>query len=253
MFDKKIMVFFQVESSCDYCKFLERNVEYCTAEKCLDKLGDLEASLIILDCAHDESSCLDMLKDIKLRHPGIPVILITGFGSEDFVIDALKNGVRDIFKRPVNGKELRKTVDTILWLRQESLEKRNSLSLININDAREKLRLPEDIPENIVRSLVYIESNLLSPLNLNKIAGQAYMSKFHFCRTFKKYVGITPMQYAINMRLKKAMSLLQRKDMNISTIAVKSGFSDLSEFNKQFKKLYGASPSVFKETIRTDR
>ncbi len=61
------------------------------------------------------------------------------------------------------------------------------------------------------------------------------MSKFHFCRIFKKYVGITPMQYAINMRLKKAMTLLQRKDLSISTVAMKAGFRDLSEFNKQFK------------------
>ncbi len=192
-----------------------------------------------------------MLKNIKLKHPSIPAIMVIGSGSEDFIINAFKNGARDIFKTPVNGKELRKTVDTILWLRQESFEKRNSLSLININDAKEKLRLADDIPENIVRSIVYIENNLLSPLNLDKISSEACMSKFHFCRIFKKYVGITPMQYAINMRLKKAMLLLQRKDLSISTVSLKAGFRDLSEFNKQFKKLYGSSPSAFRETIGT--
>lgn len=197
--------------------------------------------------------CIDLLKNIKLKHPGIPVIVVTGFGSENFVIQALKNGARDIFKRPVNGKELLKTVDTILWLRQESFEKRNALSLINIEDAREKLRLSDDVPEKIVRALVYIDNNILGPLNLDKIAGEACMSKFHFCRIFKKFVGITPIQYAINIRLKKAMTLLQRIEMSISTVAVKSGFNDLSEFNKQFKKLYGSSPSAFRELIRVKR
>ncbi len=253
MFGKKVLVFFQVESSCDYCKFLERNVEYCAEVKCLERLGNPGADLVILDCSFETDSCIDLLKNIKQKHPGIPVIVVTGLGSEDFVISAFKNGARDIFKRPVNGKELRKAVDTILWLRQESFEKRNSLSLINIDDAREKLRLADDIPENIVRAIVYIENNLLRPLNLDKIAGEACMSKFHFCRIFKKYVGITPMQFAMNMRLKKAMTLLQRKDMSISTVAVKSGFSDLSEFNKQFKKLYGSSPSTFRESIRAKR
>lgn len=249
MFSKKILVFFQYESSCDYCKYLERNVQYCAEDKSLEILGNLDADLVILDCACETESSIDLLKDIKQNHPGIPVIMVTGFCSEDFVINAFKNGARDIFKRPVNGKELRKAVDTILWLRHESFEKRNSLSLINIQDAREKLRLADDIPESIVRALIYIENNILSPLNLDKIAQEAYMSKFHFCRIFKKCVGITPMQFAINMRLKKAMTLLQRKDLTISTVALKSGFRDLSEFNKQFKKLYGSSPSAFRETL----
>ncbi len=252
MVGSKILIFYQVESSCDYCKFLERNVEYCVEEKCLERLANLEADLVILDCAVEKDGCVDLLKNIKRLHPGIPVIIVTGLGSEDFVISAFKNGARDIFKRPVNGKELRKAVDTILWLRQESFEKRNSLSLINIHDAREKLRLNDDIPDSIVRALVYIENNILNPLNLDKIAREAFMSKFHFCRLFKKYVGITPMQFALNMRLKKAMTLLQREDLSISTVALKSGFRDLSEFNKQFKKLYGASPSTFRDSIRSN-
>jgi AraC family transcriptional regulator len=253
MLSKKILVFLQVESSCDYCKFLERNVEFCAGAKSAEKLGNLETDLVILDCAFEMNDCIELLKNIKLTHPGIPVIVVSGFGSEDFVINALKNGARDIFKRPLNGKELRKTVDTILWLRQESFEKRNALSLINIEDAREKLRLSDDIPENIVRAIVYIENNISLPLNLDNIAGEACMSKFHFCRIFKKFVGITPMQYAINMRLKKAMTLLQREELSISTVALKSGFRDLSEFNKQFKKLYGSSPSVFRDAIRAKR
>jgi len=252
MLSKKILVFFQVESSCDYCKFLDRIVEYCAEEKCQERLRNMDADLIILDCDFEMGSCVDLLKKLKLMHPGTPVIVVTGFGSEDFVINAFRNGARDIFKRPVNGKELRKTVDTILWLRQESFEKRNSLSLINIEDAREKLRLSDDVPENIVRAIVYIENNISSPMNLDKIAGEAYMSKFHFCRIFKKYVGITPMQFAINMRLKKAMTLLQRADLSISAVALKSGFRDLSEFNKQFKRLYGSSPSAFRESIRAN-
>jgi AraC family transcriptional regulator len=250
MLDRKVLVFYQVESSCDYRKFLERNVEYYPEENCLEKIMNLEADLVILDCASGKDNFIDLLKKIKLMHPGIPVIMIIGTGSEDFVINAFKNGVRDIFKRPVNGKELRKAVDTILWLRQESFEKRNSLSLISINDAMEKLRLGNKVPENIVRSILYIENNLLSALNLEIIAREAHMSKFHFCRMFKKYVGISPLRYAINMRLKKAMTLLQRKDLSISVVSAKSGFSDQSEFNKQFKRLYGSSPSSFREAIR---
>lgn len=250
MFSKKVQVIFQFESSCDYSKLLEWNVEYCADENCQGKLGNLDADLIILDCAVETEARIELLKKIKQIQPSIPVIIVTGFDSEDFVIKAFKNGARDIFKKPVNGKELRKSVDSVLWLRQESLKKRSTSPFNYMDDHQETLQIPDNIPENIVRAIGYIQNNLLGPLNLDKIAKEAYMSKFHFSRIFKKHVGFPPMQYVTTMRFKKAMTLLQQKDLKISAVAINSGFSDLSQFNKQFKKLYGSSPSAFKETIR---
>jgi AraC family transcriptional regulator len=253
MFTKKIIVFFQAESSCDHYRFLEKNVEYIPEEKGLERLQGLNSDLFILDCCLVTDKCVDLLKNIKKTRPAIPVIFITDACSEELVVEVFKNGARDYFKKPVDGKELRKTVDTILWLCGESIERRNSLALVKMVDVREKLRLPDDIPENIVRAIVYVENNILKPLNLDKIAREAYMSKFHFCRIFKKYVGVSPMQYAINMRLKKAMTLLSRKDLSISAVAAQSGFSDLSEFSRQFKRLYGSSPSAVRESLRCGR
>ncbi len=252
MFSKKVTVFFQAESTCDHYRFLEKNVEYIPEEKSPEKLKDLDSDLVILDCCLVTARCVDLLKTIKMTRPSIPVIFITDASPEDLVIEVFKNGARDYFKKPVDGKELRKTVDTILWLRGESAEKRSSLAMVNKDDVREKLRLPADMPDNIVRAIVYVENNILKPLNLDKIAGEAYMSKFHFCRLFKKYVGVSPMQYAINMRLKRAMTLLSRKDISISAVAVQSGFSDLSEFCRQFKRLYGSSPSAVREAFRSN-
>ncbi len=108
--------------------------------------------------------------------------------------------------------------------------------------------LPRHIPESVVRSIAFIEKNLDFPMSLEQIAGEASMSKFHFCRIFKKIIGSTPKQYVINLRLRRAMSLLQQKDLNICTVALRAGFNDLSEFNKQFKKFYGSSPSSFRKT-----
>ena len=249
MYNKKVLVTSLVEGSFDYCKFLVNDVGYCLDNNCLALLSTFNIDLVILDCAVESDDSIDLLKKIKQMHPGIPVIVVAGFGSEDFFVKAFRSGARDIFKKPVNGIELRKTVDSILWLRQESQEHRNALSSISFEVTQEKHRFSDDIPESIVRAIVYIENHFLTPLNLDKIAGEAYMSKFHFCRIFKKHVGFTPIQYAINMRLKKAMNLLQRNGMSISTVGIKTGFNDQSQFNKQFKKLYGLSPSAFRKSI----
>ncbi len=106
------------------------------------------------------------------------------------------------------------------------------------------------IPGNIFRVIDYIDRNLLGRLTLDKLAQEACMSKFHFCRSFKKSVGITPLQYIIAMRLKLAIILLLQKNKKISTVAAESGFNELSDFNKQFKKTYGLSPSLFRKRKR---
>jgi AraC family transcriptional regulator len=202
----------------------------------------------------------------------VPVMFLTGYSQEHHIQQAKFTAPAAYLIKPVQAPELHaniemalyrhtldrrvkesgelhKSIDAFLRLRHLSLEKRKSLSPFNRQDSREIPYLPNHISKNIGRSLAFIEKNLTSPMDLDQIARQACMSKFHFCRIFKKYIGATPMQYVISLRLRKAVTLLERKDLKICDIALKSGFNDLSEFNKQFKKLYGSPPSSFREPV----
>ncbi|MDD3293300.1 MAG: helix-turn-helix domain-containing protein [Geobacteraceae bacterium] len=202
----------------------------------------------------------------------VPVVFLTGYSQEHLIQQAKFTAPAAYLIKPVHAPELHaniemalyrhmldrrvkesedlhKSIDASLRFRNVYHEKRISLSPFNRQDPREIPSLSSHIPENIGRSLAFIEKNLISPIHLDQIARQACMSKFHFCRIFKKYIGATPMQYVITLRLRKAVTLLQRKDLKICDIALKSGFNDLGEFNKQFKKLYGSPPSSFREPV----
>lgn len=251
MLCQKIIIVCQGETCCDYSKVLERSVEYHDENGCLERLGCLDVDLVILDCVFETDASADLVKNIKQTYPGIPVIIVTSVASEDFVIKTFKCGARDLFKKPLNTDDLRKSVDTVLCLRQASLEQRKPPLFIDPDDVLYTQVHAGNIPENLTRAIEYIDDNLPNALILDEIARTAYMSKFHFCRMFKKYVGLPPMQYAIQMRLKKAMTLLQQNGLSITTIALKSGFNDLSGFNRQFRKLNGSSPSVFRDSMRT--
>jgi AraC-like DNA-binding protein len=61
----------------------------------------------------------------------------------------------------------------------------------------------------IIQSKKYIDNNYSNNINLNDIAGEAFFSKFHFIRLFKKYYGVTPHQYLIRVRVAGAKKLLQ--------------------------------------------
>ena len=72
------------------------------------------------------------------------------------------------------------------------------------------------------------------------------MSPYHFLRTFRKVVGVTPHEYLLQMRLRRVCVELRRSSEPISTIAFRAGFSDLSTFNRQFRRMVKATPSNYR-------
>ncbi len=105
--------------------------------------------------------------------------------------------------------------------------------------------------ENIARlntTITFIEANLAEKLSLEIVAEKAHFSPFHFHRLFKIIVGETVNIFINRKRIEKAASyLLHQKELNITEVAEKVGYSNLSSFSKSFKKFYGISPNKFKE------
>jgi AraC family transcriptional regulator len=83
-------------------------------------------------------------------------------------------------------------------------------------------------------------------LSLAALASQAAMSPYHFLRTFRQVVGMTPHQFVLRTRMHRAAVRLRRSRAPVSTIAFDAGFNDLSTFNRRFRRLMGVSPSVYR-------
>lgn len=96
----------------------------------------------------------------------------------------------------------------------------------------------------IVQAKLFIDSNYADNINLNNIADEAYFSKFHFIRLFKKVYDKTPHQYLIKMRIEKAMQLL-RAGIPVSDTCYAVGFESLSSFSGLFKRIVGITPSSY--------
>ncbi len=96
----------------------------------------------------------------------------------------------------------------------------------------------------IVQAKLFIDSNYAGNLDLENIADEAYFSKFHFIRLFKKIYGKTPHQYLTAVRIEKAMKLLQT-DTPVSEVCYSVGFESLSSFSGLFKRIVGLTPSLY--------
>jgi AraC family transcriptional regulator len=103
----------------------------------------------------------------------------------------------------------------------------------------------------VSEALRRIESKAHEPLTLAALARESAMSPYHFLRTFRRLVGMTPHQFVLRTRLHGAAVRLRRTDEPVSAIAFDAGFNDLSTFNRRFRRLMGVSPSVYRGRRRT--
>lgn len=84
-------------------------------------------------------------------------------------------------------------------------------------------------------------------LSVGSLARRAGMAPYHFLRTFRSVVGMTPHQYILHTRMNRAAVRLRQSNDSISSIAYEAGFNDLSTFNRRFRRLLGANPRRYRE------
>ncbi len=94
--------------------------------------------------------------------------------------------------------------------------------------------------------LNYIRENFSHPITLEEISRVAEMKPFSFGKYFKKYTGTGFINYVNQIRMNRASYLLRETSETIKIIAKECGFESISNFNKQFKKIFGISPKAYR-------
>ncbi|MDY2937413.1 MAG: AraC family transcriptional regulator [Fusicatenibacter sp.] len=101
--------------------------------------------------------------------------------------------------------------------------------------------------EAVMNACNYINRHYMDNLTLEEVANVSGFSKFHFTRIFKQYMNMTFYEYLNSKRVKRAEELLYNKEMSITDVAMNSGFSSLSAFNRTFKAIKNCSPSDYRK------
>jgi AraC family transcriptional regulator len=105
----------------------------------------------------------------------------------------------------------------------------------------------------ISAALRRIEVQANETLSLSDLARAVAMSPYHFLRTFRAVVGMSPHQFILHTRLRRAAVRLCQTSDDISSIAFAAGFGDLSTFNRRFRRIMGVSPSAYRAHHRADK
>lgn len=102
----------------------------------------------------------------------------------------------------------------------------------------------------VTRTLRMIDSRPDEPHDLDALAKEARLSRYHFLRMFRQLTGVTPHQYVLRARLRAAATRLALEPSRVVEIALDCGFGDVSNFNRAFRAEFGVTPRAYRTLAR---
>lgn len=102
----------------------------------------------------------------------------------------------------------------------------------------------------IDKAIAYMTEHCDGPVNLEQLIKKTNMSSRNFFRHFKNCTGNSPLEYLLQLRIRRSLELLRDTDMTVSEIAAQCGFSNGNYMCRIFRKRYGTTPGEFRKKLR---
>ncbi len=128
-----------------------------------------------------------------------------------------------------------------------SLAKIVVIVLRNLERGPEQRPLSLEPGREMARALDFIEDHFRESLSLADMAREVSFSPAYFSRSFRRYAGMNFKKYLISRRIIEAKRLLEETGLKILVVSRQVGFSEISTFNKDFKRLVGSTPVAFRK------
>lgn len=238
---------------------LSENYHVTTAsngEEGLQHAGTDLPDLIISDVMMPVMDGLEMIRQIKenttICH--IPIIVLSSKASLDDRIAGLEHGIDDYITKPFSSTYLKTRIASLLRQRKALQEMyMNKLVKGNEDPASD---IPAPAPPQITpydeqfmqKVMEFMEEQMdNAELTIDEFAEHLMLSRTIFYRKLKSIIGLTPVDFIREIRIKRSVQLIDSGAYNFSQVAYMTGFNDPKYFSKCFKKVMGITPSEYKE------
>lgn len=210
--------------------------------------------IIISDIMMPHKNGIELLNELKNNESTshIPIILLSAKSSIESKIEGMQYGADDYITKPFSATYLKARIQNIVEQRKrlqhiycqtlfpskaekKSVEKEN-IPILSASDQKFMDKLVQIITENM--------DNF--DFSVDNMALAVDMSRSNFFRKLKSITGQSPIDFLKQMKMKRAVQLIESKEYNISEIAYMTGFNDAHYFSKCFKQAYGISPTEYK-------
>ncbi len=203
--------------------------------------------LALIDQVLPKLSGLEVLRLVRWRWPWVPVVIITGFGSEELAISALRAGARDYVRKPIQLDRLQHTVAALTA--GSSLGSHPIVHVLVEERVDTAVDTGHAVHRGIRRALTFADEHFAERITLTEAAREASLSKFHFCRLFHQETGVSFTEHLQTLRVRRAKALLADRSLTVTEVAYGAGFNDVSHFDRVFKRIAGVSPTEYRKAI----
>lgn len=192
-----------------------------------------EIGVVILDVMMPGLSGTDVLGEMKKIDPNLGVVILTGHGSKDVVVEALKGRADDYIEKPSGIEKIKESIDRLL-------ARRHGEPAIDISDTKGK----------ILKIRHFIEKNCFKKTTLKDAAESVCLSPKYLSRIFKEDTGIGFSEYKLGVKVKQSEKLLKDTSLNVEQISDKLGYQNSESFIRVFKKSIGLTPTEYRRKVR---
>jgi YesN/AraC family two-component response regulator len=189
-------------------------------------ITELHPDIVFLDIQMPVKNGLEVMDELRALSHGeqqhaVKIIVITAYGDFEYARTALRLGAKDYLLKPIDYRQLCDAMQRVLgyWYTD--------------NPAFNEL-------------LEYIDANYEKSLNLQDYADYIHMSPGYITRLFNKYLGMGFKEWINEVRIRKAMELLETTDLSIKSISDKVGYNNLNYFYRKFNSITGTTPKSYR-------
>ena len=214
-----------------------------------EEIPDLIISDVMMPIKNGFEVVQDIRANIKTSH--IPVILLTAKTAIKNKIKGFQMGADAYLYKPFNSTELNARINNLIELRQDLQTKYQTNSTASTNLLEQKSTNPNTQKEDKfiakLRNLILDELENIE-LNGEYLGHKIGMSRMQLHRKLKALTNQSVGELIKDIRLTKAMELLQSSNLNVSEVAYQTGFSSPSQLSRNFKSRFGFPPSKVNKT-----
>lgn len=210
----------------------------------IEKAQTFTPDLIISDVMMPLKDGFEVTQTIRehIATSHIPIILLTAKAALESKLEGLKRGADAYLTKPFSPEELTLRIQKLIEIRQllQNRYQKNDLPPSSINPITTFDK--EDVFITRLRQFI-IENIDDSDLNGTFIGKKFKISRMQLHRKLKALTNLSTTEFIQSIRLEIALTLLQQKELNVSEVALQTGFNSLTHFTRKFKQKYQTTPS----------
>lgn len=215
-----------------------------TVAAAIAKIEELQPQLVLVDINLNGYN-----EGIELGHyilglNTIPFMYITSFSDKKTVDDAKDTLPYGYIVKPFKPIDIVTSVSIVL----------NNFRYQAIDVSRkETAEIQSDVPFQIKKAISHIRENLGEQIAIEDLASLTPWTPSHFTRMFTKHMNMSPYQFIIDTKIRKAMLLAETTDMPASDISYELGFLTYSSFTINFKKVSGHTFAAYRAMCKVKK